>query len=89
MTQAMAADLIRQTLMISLKLGVPLLAVGFVTGIVVSLVQIVTSIQDSSFSSVPRLAAFLLATIALLPWMFRQWTDYATNLISDLGRYAH
>ena len=89
MSQAMAADLIRQALLMSLELGLPLLAVGFVVGIVVSLIQIVTSIQDASFSSVPRLAAFLVATIALLPWMFGRWMDYATKLMSDLGRYAH
>jgi flagellar biosynthesis protein FliQ len=89
MNTTMAADLVRQTLLVALELGLPLLAVGFVVGIVVSLVQIVTSIQDASFASVPRLMAFLLATIALLPWMFGRWIDYTLKLFSDLGRYAH
>jgi flagellar biosynthesis protein FliQ len=89
MSTAMASDLIRQALMTALALGLPLLAVGFVVGIVVSLIQIVTSIQDSSFGSVPRLGAFLLASIALLPWMFGRWMEYTTKLFSDLGRYAH
>ena len=89
MSVTMASDLIRHSLLIALELGLPLLAVGFVVGIVVSLIQIVTSIQDASFSSVPRLAAFLVATIALLPWMFGRWMDYASSLLSDLGRYAH
>ena len=50
-------------------LCLPLLAVGFVAGIVISLLQIVTSIQDPGFGTVPRLAAFLGATLIFLPWV--------------------
>ncbi len=64
MAPATAVDLFRQALMMAFWLALPLLAVGFVVGIVVSLIQIVTSMQDTSFSTVPRLAAFLVAPCA-------------------------
>ena len=50
----------RHAFMTTFWLSVPVLAAGFVIGILVSLAQILTSIQDSSFSTVPRLTVFLL-----------------------------
>jgi flagellar biosynthetic protein FliQ len=56
---------------------------------VISLVQIVTSIQDAAFSTIPRLAVFLVSTLLLMPWMIKRLADYTIVLLSDLGRYAH
>ena len=70
-------------------LSLPVLAVGFVIGIVMSLIQILTSIQDSSFSSVPRLTAFLGAMILAMPWMLAKLMTYTIALFGDLGRFAH
>lgn len=69
-------------------LAAPLLVLGFLVGILVSLVQIVTSMQDSAFNTVPRLAAFLAGLILFLPWMLMRLMSYATGLFTDLGRYA-
>lgn len=88
MTPHAAAELIRQTLMTTLWVSLPLLVVGFVAGIVVSLVQIVTSIQDAGFSAVPRLGAFLATLIIFLPWMLLKLMAFTTALFGDLGRYA-
>jgi len=88
MNTTFAAQLIHDALMTAFWLSLPLLALGFIAGIVISVIQIVTSIQDASFASVPRLATFLFATIGLLPWMVNKWITYASGLIGDLGRYA-
>ena len=66
----------------------PLLIVGFVAGIVVSLIQIVTSIQDTGFSTIPRLAAFLGAFLLSLPWMLNKMMSYTALILGDLSRYA-
>lgn len=89
MTPNAAADLIRQTLMATLWVSLPLLAVGFLAGIMVSLVQIVTSIQDAGFGAVPRLGAFLAALLIFLPWMIAKLMAFTTALFSDFGRYVH
>jgi flagellar biosynthetic protein FliQ len=66
-----------------------LLIVGLITGIIVSILQVLTSIQDTSFGAVPRLTAFLLGLLLLLPWMAGQLIAYTVALWGDLGRYAH
>jgi flagellar biosynthetic protein FliQ len=53
-----------------------------------SLLQIITSIQDSSFSTVPRLLAFLAGIILLLPWMVMKMMAYTTGILGDLPRFA-
>ncbi|HXA05002.1 MAG TPA: flagellar biosynthetic protein FliQ [Bryobacteraceae bacterium] len=88
MTPEFVVQILRDTLMTTLWLAAPLLIIGFLAGIVISLIQIVTSIQDSGFSTIPRLVAFLFGTILLMPWMLRRVTDYTILLFSDLGRYA-
>jgi flagellar biosynthetic protein FliQ len=70
-------------------LAAPLLAVGFLAGITVSLLQIATSMQDNAFSTIPRLAVFLVSFVLLLPWMLEKILFYTANLWKDLGRYAH
>ena len=69
-------------------IAAPLLAIGLVGGIVMSLLQIVTSIQDTSFSTVPRLLAFLAGIIMLLPWMVMKMMAYTTGILGDLPRFA-
>jgi flagellar biosynthetic protein FliQ len=67
----------------------PLLLIGFVVGIAVNLVQIVTSLQDAAFSTIPRLAAFLAGFLILLPWMLKHMSAYTSGIFGDLSRYAH
>ena len=63
MTPDYAVQLVREALMAAFWLAVPVLAVGFAAGVVISLLQILTSIQDTTFNTVPRLAAVLAALI--------------------------
>jgi len=87
-TAQSALELIRAALMTTFWLSLPLLAVGFVAGILISLLQIVTSIQDPGFGAVPRLVAFLAALLIFLPWMLLKLTAYTTSLFQDFSRYA-
>jgi flagellar biosynthetic protein FliQ len=88
MTPENVVEIVRQALMLAFWLSAPLLAIGFVAGIAISLVQIATSMQDSAFGTVPRLVAFLAGTLFLLPWMLRQSMSYTASILGDLGRYA-
>jgi flagellar biosynthetic protein FliQ len=88
MTPDTVVQIVRTTLMTAFWLAAPLLIVGFIAGIIVSLVQIATSMQDNAFSTVPRLVVFLGAILILLPWMLQRSMAYATSILGDLGRYA-
>ena len=72
MTPETVVQIIRQALMTTFWLAAPLLAIGFIAGIVISLVQIATSMQDNAFSTIPRLLAFSWACCFLLPWMLQR-----------------
>lgn len=88
MNADMVVQLVRDALMMAFWLSVPVLAVGFAAGVVISLVQILTSIQDTTFNTVPRLAAVLAALVIGMPWMLQKALAYTTTVFGDLGRYA-
>jgi flagellar biosynthesis protein FliQ len=89
MTSAMAVELFRHALLETFWLSLPILAIGFAVGIAVSLIQVLTSIQDPSFGAAPRLIAFLFGILLLLPWMTANLVSYTTILLGDFSRYAH
>lgn len=88
MTPEFVIQILRQCLMTAFWLSAPLLIIGFVAGILVSLIQIVTSIQDTGFSTIPRLVAFLGGFLLALPWMLAKMTAYTVSILGDLSRYA-
>ncbi len=88
MTPEAVVELVRQCLITTFWLCAPLLAVGFLAGVVISLVQIATSMQDNAFSTIPRLVAFAAALLFLTPWMLHRTIAYTTALLGNLSRYA-
>jgi len=88
MTSDFAVHTVREMFLTAFQISAPLLLAGFVVGIVMSLIQIVTSIQDAGFSAVPRLVTFLGAVLLLMPWMLSRMVSYAASIFGDLGRYA-
>jgi flagellar biosynthetic protein FliQ len=88
MTPEFAIQAIRDSLMMTFMLAAPILIAGLVAGVLLSLVQIVTSIQDTAFSTVPRLAVFLAATVISMPWIFNRAMSYFVSILGNLNRYA-
>jgi flagellar biosynthetic protein FliQ len=89
MNPDIAVHIISQAFWTTVVLCAPLLLIGFAVGIVVNIIQIATSMQDSAFSTIPRLAAFLFGFLLLMPWMLKQISAYSIALLGDLSRYAH
>jgi flagellar biosynthetic protein FliQ len=88
MTPDTVVEIMRQAFMLTFWLAAPLLAIGFVAGVAISVIQIATSIQDNAVSSIPRLTAFLVGLLLLLPWMLHKLMAYTSTLFGKLGRYA-
>ena len=88
MTPEFVVQIIRDALMLVFWLAAPLLAVGFIAGIIISLIQIVTSIQDTAFNTIPRLASFLIVFLLAMPWMTQKIVAYTNIMFGDLARYA-
>ncbi|NDJ11241.1 MAG: flagellar biosynthetic protein FliQ [Acidobacteriia bacterium] len=88
MTPDAAAHMVGQMFLAAFWISAPLLAIGFVAGILISLVQIVTSIQDTAFNTIPRLVAFLGGCLVLMPWMVHKSMAYTIGILGELNRYA-
>jgi flagellar biosynthetic protein FliQ len=80
-----ATDLIRQTLLLALFVSAPMLLIGMAVGIVVSLFQAVTQIQEQTLTFVPKIAAMIVAAILLMPWIAQRLLAYAAEIFSGGG----
>ncbi len=73
----------RQTLETALWMGAPLLIVATLIGLLINVVQVLTSLQDATVSTVPRLFAVAAAALLLMPWMARRLGLFTVQLLSD------
>ncbi len=81
-------QLITEALITAFWICAPLLAISFILALLINIIQIVTSLQDPSFSTIPRLTACLAAILLLMPWMIGRATSFTMNLFLDLAKYA-
>ena len=73
-------NIARQTVWIIVKTAVPVLLVSMIVGLVISLFQTPTSIQEQTLTFVPKLIAILLTLMLLGAWMLNQITGFMGNL---------
>ena len=73
-------NIARQTVCIIVKTAVPVLLVSMIVGLVISLFQTLTSIQEQTLTFVPKLIAILLTLMLLGAWMLNQITGFMGNL---------
>jgi flagellar biosynthetic protein FliQ len=80
--------LLRHTIETALWMGAPLLIAAVVVGLVINVLQVLTSLQDMTVSTVPRLAAVAAAVLLLMPWMVRRMAMFTVQLFSDLHPFV-
>jgi len=73
-------ELIRDALIITLKIASPIIVAGVVVGLVISLLQSVTQIQDQTLSMVPKIIAMILVAALVIPWIAARLIEYAADL---------
>ena len=78
-----ATDLIRSTLLLALLVSAPMLLIGLVVGIVVSLFQAVTQIQEQTLSFIPKIVAMIASAIVLMPWITHRLIEYSAAIFSN------
>jgi flagellar biosynthesis protein FliQ len=66
----------------------PILAVAILVSLGVNIVQVLTSLQDTTVSTVSRLLATGGALFFMMPWMWRHLVQYTLGIFSDFGRYT-
>ena len=80
MNQDTVINLATQAMMLALKIAGPILLLGLIIGLLVSVFQAVTSIQEQSLSFIPKIVAVAVLIVVLGPWMLNQLITYAQNL---------
>jgi flagellar biosynthesis protein FliQ len=80
--------LFRHTLQMALLMGTPLLLIAVFVSLLVNVAQVLTSLQDQTLSTVPRLAAMALAILLLFPWMLRKLMFYTIGMWSDFHPFV-
>ncbi len=84
MNVEIAVDLARQATMLTILLSAPLMVLALVVGLVISILQAVTQIQEQTIQFVPKLILMLGAMVLLLPWTLSRLIEYSTNLIREI-----
>lgn len=79
----------RDALFIIIKLSAPVLLVSLIVGLIVSIFQTVTSIQEQTLTFVPKIIAVFLTIMALGYWMLSNIKDYIVELWSNFSVYIH
>ena len=87
MNADVVAELLRQLMREAMILAAPVLVVAAVLSFVLSLFQTLTSLQDQSLTTVPRLVLVAAILLAGMPWFLQRITDYTRALLIDLHRY--
>ncbi len=80
MNQDTVINIATQAMMLALKIAGPVLLLGLIIGLLVSIFQAVTSIQEQSLSFIPKIIGVAVLIVVLGPWMLNQLVSYAQNL---------
>lgn len=88
MDTAMAVELLKAMVFQAVALTVPLLLVGMLIGLGVSLFQAVTSIHEQTLTFVPKALGVIGTLLVLLPWMLRTTVEFTTAVIQRIPQMA-
>jgi len=84
MSEALVVGIIRESIQLAIIVCLPMLGAGMLAGILVSIFQTVTSIQDNILAFIPRAAAIFIVFALTFPWMLRLLTAFSRQLVERL-----
>ena len=88
MTVDEVTEIASSALFLVIKVAAPVLLVSLIVGLIVSIFQTVTSIQEQTLTFVPKILAVFLALTVLGTWMLTELSGFMVNLWSDFSRYV-
>ena len=84
MDQDTVVNLATQAMTLAVEVAGPMLLAGLAIGLVISIFQAVTSIQEQTLTFIPKIIALAVIIVVLGPWMLRQMVDYTENLYNAI-----
>ncbi len=87
MTPEMVIAFARQSIEIALLISLPMLGVGLVVGVVVSIIQAATQIQEMTLSFIPKIVSIFLALLISFPWIMDKMVTYTREVFLSIPNY--
>ena len=87
MSGDLVIQLAQEALRIVLLVSAPMLGLGLIVGLMVSVFQATTSIQEQTLAFIPKIIAVFVAILIFGPWMLRIMVEYLTNVLVNLPSY--
>jgi flagellar biosynthetic protein FliQ len=84
LNEAQAIDIARDAIIVSLKLGAPIMLLALAIGLVVSLFQALTQIQEMTLTFVPKIVVIMLSLMLLLPFMLATLSSFTERLVDRI-----
>jgi flagellar biosynthesis protein FliQ len=84
MDQDVVISLGTQAMSLALKISMPLLGVGLIVGVLISIIQAVTSIQEQTLAFIPKVVAMAVVLVVGGPWMLNQLLSYTAELWTSI-----
>jgi flagellar biosynthetic protein FliQ len=88
MSEALVLGVVRQAIETAVIISLPMLVAGLVVGVIISVLQTVTSIQDNILAFIPRAAAIFVVFAFTFPWMLRVVTGFAASIFHRLPDFV-
>lgn len=87
MSTDLAIEMVQRAVLITLLLGLPAMGAALLMGLLTSVGQAVTQLQDQTLSFVPKLVTMLAVVLYTLPWTLHLLAEYATEIIQDVPKH--
>ncbi len=88
MTPEFVIGFARQSIELALMIAMPMLGIGLLVGIVVSVIQAATQIQEMTLTFIPKVVAIFLALLLAFPWILDKMVTFTRNLILNIPNYV-
>jgi flagellar biosynthetic protein FliQ len=88
MTPELVVELAQKAIKVTLLVSLPILGIGLLVGVLVSILQAATQIQEMTLTFVPKILSILVGLLFLLPWIMNQVTGFALELFTNLPNYT-
>lgn len=87
MTPEFVVEYAKQAILLTIYLSMPMLGLGLIAGLIISVFQAVTQIQEMTLTFVPKIIAVFLGLLFSAPWMLDQMTMFTINVIENIPMY--
>ncbi len=88
MTPELVMELAQQAIKVTLLVSLPILGIGLLVGVLISLIQAATQIQEMTLTFVPKILSIFVGLLLLLPWIMHQLTGFTLEILTNLPTYS-